>query len=163
VPLPVESAPTPAPTPAPPPHTAGEGRPQPAAAGAVCVRAFEDPGGDGRYDVGDAALSGAAFIVTNDAGATIASTNAARCFDDLAAGAYAVSAQLPAGYAATTDTRWGVALIEGAQVSVAVGGRRIETSEASEVDASGASVFAIGAGVILAAAIIGVRLRQRKP
>lgn len=154
IPLPVESAPTPVPTSAPPP---------PPAVGAVCVRAFEDAGGDGRYDAGDAALSGAAFIVTDDAGATVASTNAARCFADLAVGVYAVAAQLPAGYAATTDTRWGVALIEGAQVKVTVGARRIEASETSDVDASGAQAIAIGAGVILVAAIIGVRLRLRRP
>ena len=150
IPLPVAEPPEAAPTPAPP-------TPQPAAMGTLCVDAFVDASGDGRYNEGDARLPGAAFTVADTAGRMVATTSAAQCFADLPVGAYIVSAQLPAGYLATSDTRWGVALTEDARVAVAVGGRSVD--ESGKTDTPGSPAIAIGGGsiIILAAAIALVR------
>lgn len=150
VPLPVDAPPTPAPSPPPA---------EPVATGKLCVSAFEDTTADGRYSAGERELPGAAFIVAGASGETIAAVNRARCFDDLPVGAYAVSAQVPVGYLATTDTRWGVSLIENTRVDIAIGGRRIEDSPEEGGTGAGAPI-AIGAGGIgVLAAILWLRRR----
>ncbi len=159
VPLPVESAPTPIPT-APP-------APLPPIVGTLCVSAFDDVAGDGRYNEGDGPLPGAAFIVADAAGRTVAASDAARCFANLPVGVYVVSAQAPAGYQATTETRWGVALTEGARVDVTAGGQRIDGHEpaAAEADAASASSITVGAAggaVVIAAVMILIRRRVRR-
>jgi len=152
IPLPVESPPTAVPTALPP---------EPAPVGALCVSAFEDAAGDGHYSLGDAPLRGAAFVVADGSGATVAATISGRCFDDLPVGAYAVSAQVPAGYLATTETRWGVALIENERVDVVVGGQRIEESAAGAGDTPSVQPIAIGAGSIIFLAAVAAVLRRR--
>lgn len=153
IPLPVDAPPTAAPT--PPPLA-----PQPVVTGMLCVDAFVDEAGDGRYNEGDAHLSGASFTIADVAGHTVATANAAQCFADLPAGAYTVAAQMPAGYLATSDTRWGVALIEDARVAVAAGGRLAD--EPGKMDAPGALGIAIGGGsVIIFAAAIALARRAR--
>ncbi|HET7091179.1 MAG TPA: LysM peptidoglycan-binding domain-containing protein [Anaerolineae bacterium] len=147
----------------------------PAAVGTLCVRAFEDVAGDTLYNQGDGAPSpalsfeGAAFIVADASGRTVAASTpalsfegTARCFDGLPAGAYAVSAQAPAGYTATTNSRWGVSLIEGARVEVAVGIRR--AGEPAGEDAGEVLPMAMGvtAGLgCLAAIILLIRRRTQ--
>ena len=153
VPLPIDAPPTPIPTPEPP-------APEPLASGTLCVSAFDDAAGDGRFDAGDARLPGAAFIIADAAGRTVAASDSAKCFGDLAVGAYAVSAQLPAGYRATTTTRWGVALTEDARVEVAAGGQRTEPEEPEAPDASAVALGA-GSAVILATAVIIARRRAK--
>jgi murein DD-endopeptidase MepM/ murein hydrolase activator NlpD len=152
VPLPVESAPTA--TPLPP-------TPVPIAVGTLCVSAFEDVAGDGRYGDGDRALTGAAFIVADTSGAAVATSSGARCFKALPVGAYAVLAQVPAGYLATTDTRWGVALTEAAQVDVMVGGRRVEESETEASSADGTQVVVFGTGIVVLIGLVAIVLRRR--
>jgi hypothetical protein len=67
---------------------------------------------------------------------------------------------MPAGYLATSDTRWGVALIEDARVAVAAGGRLAD--EPGKMDAPGALGIAIGGGsVIIFAAAIALARRAR--
>ncbi len=159
IPLPVESPPTPAPTLTPLP---------PAAIGTLCVGAFEDAAGDGYFGEGDRPLRGAEFVVVNASGQTVITSNTAweaspdaeRCFADLPAGAYAVSAQVPAGYLATTETRWGVALTEGARVDLAVGGRRVAESDGG--DAPEAPPIALGVGSIIVVTVIAVALRRAR-
>jgi LysM repeat protein len=154
IPLPADHPPTAVPTPPPP-------APEPVPVGSLCVGAFEDAIGDGRYNEGDGALPEAAFIVADESGRMVAASATARCFDDLPVGAYAVSAHLPAGTLATTDTRLGVSLTEGARVQVIVGGRRLDVSAGD--DASDSSPFVIGAGTIVltAAAVILIRRRAK--
>jgi LysM repeat protein len=170
-------SPDPNPDPDPDPErSVGEGEGgAPAAVGTLCVRTFEDVAGDTHYDQGDgapaAALSfeGVAFIVADASGRTVAASapalsfeGTARCFDGLPVGAYAVSAQAPAGYAATTNSRWGVSLIEGARVEVTVGIRR--TGEPADEDAGEALPTAMGvtAGLGGLAAIILLIRRRTK-
>lgn len=150
VPLPVDRPPTPVPT-APPPA------PEPIVIGTLCVGAFEDADDDGRYNEGDRVLSGAAFIVANGLGRTVAASDRARCFSDLPIGAYAVFAQVPAGYRATTETRWGVALTEGGRVDVSVGGRSVDESAGAGAE----SLWPIGAGSIIFLMAITVWKRRR--
>jgi hypothetical protein len=152
VPLPGETAPTAT----PPPPT-----PQPIVVGSVCVSAFEDAAGDGRYDAGDGPLAGAAFIIADASGATVAAANRPRCFDDLPAGAYAVSAQVPAGFVATTDTQWGVAVAEGARVEVVVGGQRQAESDVETGPDTTPIAVGTGAIVFMAAAIVWLRRRAK--
>ena len=144
----------------------------PAAVGTLCVRAFEDVAGDTRYNPGAGAPApgvSAVFIVADASGRTVAASTpalsfegTARCFDGLPAGAYAVSAQAPAGYAATTNSRWGVSLIEGARVEVTVGIRR--TGEPADEAAGEALPMAMGitAGLGGLAAIILLIRRRTK-
>ncbi len=170
-----QTPPTAVPTPYPalsrspdPERSEGEGAAEggaPAAVGTLCVRAFEDVAGDTRYNPGDGATApgvSAAFIVADASGRTVAAATAARCFDGLPVGAYAVSAQAPAGYAATTNSRWGVSLIEGARVEVTVGIRR--TGEPADEDAGEALPMAMGitAGLGGLAAIILLIRRRTK-
>ncbi len=152
IPLLADRRPTAAPTPQPP-------APEPVPVGSLCVGAFEDAIGDGRYNEGDGALPGAAFIVADEAGRTVAASATAQCFDDLPVGAYAVSAQLPAGTLATTDTRLGVSLTEGARVQVVVGGRRL--NESAGEAAPDSSPFVIGAGSVALAAAAVILMRRR--
>lgn len=152
IPVLAQGPPTLIPTPLPP-------APDPIATGRICVAAYEDASGDGRYNEGDGALSDAAFIVTDRSGRTAAASAEAQCFADLPIGAYIVSAQMPAGYVATTDTRLGVSLTEGARVEVTVGGRRLETS--TDEAAADSSPIVIGAGAAFFAAVILMRRRAR--
>lgn len=152
VPIPGQAAPTA--TPLPP-------TPVPIAVGTLCVGAFEDVAGDGRYGDGDPALPGAAFIVADASGAAVAASTGARCFDTLPVGTYAVLAQMPAGYLATTDTRWGVALTEAARVDVAVGGRRVEGPEAEPSGAEGVPAVVVGAGLVVLIGLLTVVRRRR--
>ena len=154
VPLPIERPPTPIPTPEPP-------APQPVAAGTLCVGAFEDVAGDGRYAEDDTRLPDAAFTITDGQGRTLIVSNTAQCLNDLAAGAYVVSVQLPAGYLATTDTRWGVALAGGARVEVAAGGRRVEPNEQAAPATLPGIAIGTGSIVILASAVIIARRLRR--
>lgn len=155
IPLPgATPAPTAVPTPAP----------VPVARGMLCVGAFDDASGDGRYDEDENGLSGVAFLVVDRSGATVAGSDVRRCFDDLPTGAYSVVAQVPAGYIATTDTSWGVALTDKARVDVIVGGRRSVETASETGNAPGGLPVAIGAGsvIIFVAAVVFLRRRSRR-
>jgi hypothetical protein len=131
-----------------------------------------DVASDTHYDHGDGAAAtgvSAAFVVADASGRTVTGAapalsfeGTARCFDDLPVGVYAVSAQAPAGYAATTNTRWGVSLVEGARVEVTVGMRR--AVDPAGGDAREALPMAVGvtAGLGGLAAIILLIRRRTK-
>jgi len=135
--------------------------PAPVAVGLLCVAAFEDTSGDGYVTDGESALPGAAFFVTDASGADVASADQARCFADLPAGVYVVSAQVPTGYRATTGTRWSVALREDARVQVVLGGQPFPTAREVGGDASPVPLALFGIGSMGALITLLVVLRQR--
>lgn len=144
----------------PPPTAVPTPMPVPVAIGTLCVSAFEDAGGDGRYDEGDSLLADVAFIVTDPSGAAVAASDTRSCFGDLPVGAYSVVAQMPAGYLATTVTAWSVALPEKARVEVIAGGQRAAEPETHEADTSGGPIAMMGVGLmVIAAVLIGIRRR----
>ena len=129
------------------------------------MRAFVDASGDGRYDVGDADLRGAAFVVSDTAGRRIAAAESPECFDRLPVGAYEVAIQMPAGYLATTELVWGIALTADAVVEVAAGARAPLVVEAPPAASPDDSLWVMGAGALLllaALATLVIVMRRRR-
>jgi hypothetical protein len=157
VPLPVESTPTPAPAPTV--------IPEPARGGLLCVRAFVDAAGDGRYDADDGDLPGVAFVVSDATGRRIASAESPECFDRLPVGAYQVAMQMPAGYTATTELVWGVALTADTPVDVLAGARApLIADQPNDAPVDGSSLVAgSGMALLLAAlAVLTIVFRRRR-
>ena len=106
------------------------GGPSGSGRGTVCVQAFDDTDGDGRWLVAEApvALSGLRLIVTDAQGGTVADRvideNAPdNCVTDLPATTYRVETDPAAGYLPTMATRWAIALPGDTRIDLYLGVR----------------------------------------
>jgi len=94
--------------------------------GSICVTLFEDANGNGARDSGEGTIAGGQVRVTDGAGAgeqmhiTDGATDP-HCFPELQAGAYQVSAKLPAGYNPTTGNAFTVPVAPGVQAIITFG------------------------------------------
>ncbi len=94
----------------------------------LCLQAFDDLNANSVRDTGEAAVAGVKFDIQGESGQSTTYTTDDRqephCLSNLPDGRYNVSATLPAGKIATTDTRWAMALLSGANVNIALGAQQ---------------------------------------
>jgi len=137
----VISMPTQAPTPLPPPPTAaptaapvassGDTTPAPGGGASICVLAYHDRNGDTFQDPeSEELLPNVHFSVANASGVVAEYTSDGisepYCFTGLAAGAYRVIGQAPAGYRISGPAEWPVALSDGTSMDLQFGNVRDE-------------------------------------
>ena len=169
-----QSAPaTPAPiaeaTPAPLPAATEAAAPN---SGKLCVRAFNDSDGDRVAGAGENLVGGVVFILQDASSAVVATRTSdglsePHCFEQ-PPGNYSLLIQVPAGRAATTDTRWGLALASGERIDIDFGSRagadNVPARAASE-DPSGRALGGLLGIALLAIAgaglYWGLRMRGR--
>ncbi len=147
--------------------------------GEICVLLFEDTNGNGRLEDGEQALAGGQISVADASGALAGEVSTesldlelnpgGHCFEELASGAYNVSAAVPPGYNPTTGLNLPVSLEAGdvkylqfgAQASSSAGG-----GGAGEAGARSTLLGAIGVLMLVAAGGLGyyaARISRKRP
>lgn len=147
--------------------------------GEICVLLFEDVNGNGRLEDGEPALAGGQISIADASGALAGELSTqsldlevepfGHCFEDLASGAYNVSAAVPPGYNPTTGLNLPVNLEPGdvkylqfgAQASSSVAG-----AGGSEIGVRSTLLGAVGILMLVAAGGLGyyaARMSRRGP
>jgi hypothetical protein len=110
--------------------------------GSVCVSAFDDTSGDGRYDTGSEPLLTGAALTLSRAGTTVSTylsdgTTEMHCFEELEPDTYQIRFFPPADYRPTTQDNGWIAVAAGATMPVSFGAQfdPLPTTDGEEVAA----------------------------
>lgn len=158
------------------------------AVGRISLLAYQDANANGLRDEGEALVSGVEFTLQTADGVPVGTyttdgKSEPKVYDQLAPGNYVVAGTLPAAYAPTGPTGWGISLGPGAVFDLMFGARFAPTPTATRTPIAtrtptptptpqkataslGQGLYGISGLLALALAIglgVGLYLRRRKP